>query len=1112
MVAVELLADVAQALDRVGWRSARVDLDADDADHGHGVERHHLEGHELRLAAAALIDAPLDDHDAILLEMHARGDERLREHDDLDRARGVLELDERHRIALLRHRLADRGDEPADRDRLPLLALLEIADRQIDLARELVGDVAERMARHEDAERLALARQQLLLLELARGHRRVRAAAATADGGVVEALEEVRLAGVAIGLRLAPRLHGLVEHQQHPAARIARRIERARADQALQHAARHVLRVDALGDVPDRDEAPIGLARLDDRAHRVLADVLDGAEAEADPPVHHREVALRRVDVRRQHLEPHRLALGDVERHLVLGVHHRRDQRRHVLGRIVGLQVRGAVRDQRVAGGVRLVERVLRRALVLVPHVRRDLGVDAVGGAALDEARLERCHQLGVLLADRLAQVIRLGGAEARQLLGDEHRLLLVDVDAHRRGEDRLEPRIGERDGLLPVLTPRVGGNVLHRARAVQGHQGDEVLELRRLDLPQRVAHAGALELEDAGRVALAEHRVRRLVVERQVRDVDLDALRLRDQPHGLVDDVEVAQAEEVHLEQAERLDVAHRVLRDEFGVRALALQRHVLDERAVADHDGGGVDRVLAHEALERARHVDQLLGRDLASVVGASDRRGIVVHLAQLLAGLQALLEADLDAVGDALGDAVDGAVRQAEHSTGVARGLLGGQLAERDDLRDALAAVLVDDVVHHALAAVHREVDVDIGHGLAARVEEALEQQVVADRIDVGDLEAVRHERAGRRAAAGADADALALGEPDEVPGHEEVVREAHLADRRQLEGQPIAQVLRGGGIAAGEPLLAQAGEVRERVLPVRHLVLGQPDRPQLELDVAALRDLERRRQQVSAVRLEHPLHLVGRLEEELLVGELEALVVGQHITGLDAEQDLVRIGVLGTQVVHVAGADRGQAELVGQLDQHGVDLPVLVQVGILDLDVEVLPAEDLDHQIHLLAGGGLVALHDRLVDAARQAAAQRDQTARVLLEQVEVDARLVVVALEIAEGDELDEVVVPLEVLGEQREVRPVAAAGRLLRATILDEVDLAADDRLDAGLRRRAVEVDRPRHRAVVGDRDGRHLELRRALDELADAARTVEDRVLGVAVEVDELGRHGRPS
>jgi hypothetical protein len=49
---------------------------------------------------------------------------------------------------------------------------------------------------------------------------------------------------------------------------------------------------------------------------------------------------------------------------------------------------------------------------------------------------------------------------------------------------------------------------------------------------------------------------------------------------------------------------------------------------------------------------------------------------------------------------------------------------------------------------------------------------------------------------------------------------------------------------------------------------------------------------------------------------------------------------------------------------------------------------------------------------------------------------------------------------------------------------------------------------------VVGEPDRRHLELRSPLGEGRDPARTVEDRVLGMDVEMDEIGRfgHGNPS
>ena len=77
----------------------------------------------------------------------------------------------------------------------------------------------------------------------------------------------------------------------------------------------------------------------------------------------------------------------------------------------------------------------------------------------------------------------------------------------------------------------------------------------------QRLAHALRLELEDADRVAAREHLVGLRVVEGDRLHLDLDASRAPDDVHGVLDHVEVAQPEEVHLQQADLLDRAHRVL-----------------------------------------------------------------------------------------------------------------------------------------------------------------------------------------------------------------------------------------------------------------------------------------------------------------------------------------------------------------------------------------------------------------------------------------------------------------------------------------------------------------------------------------------------------------------
>src|SRR5215203_286587 len=133
---------------------------------------------------------------------------------------------------------------------------------------------------------------------------------------------------------------------------------------------------------------------------------------------------------------------------------------------------------------------------------------------------------------------------------------------------------------------------------------------------------------------------------------------------------------------------------------------------------------------------------------------------------------------------------------------------------------------------------EVDVDVRHRLAAGVEEPLEEEVVLDRVDVGDLERVGGERACGRAAAGADADPVHLREVDEVPDDQEVVGEAHLTDRLQLELEPLPQLRRHLLVSPLEPLLAQLDEVIERVAVVRGREPRQQDVAELDLDRAAL----------------------------------------------------------------------------------------------------------------------------------------------------------------------------------------------------------------------------------------------------------------------------------
>ena len=64
--------------------------------------------------------------------------------------------------------------------------------------------------------------------------------------------------------------------------------------------------------------------------------------------------------------------------------------------------------------------------------------------------------------------------------------------------------------------------------------------------------------------------------------------------------------------------------------------------------------------------------------------------------------------------------------------------------------LDAEAIFDPGYDLIASLAIEVDVDVGRALAAPVEESLEEQVVAQRVDARDVQQVGDDAVGRRAA--------------------------------------------------------------------------------------------------------------------------------------------------------------------------------------------------------------------------------------------------------------------------------------------------------------------------------------------------------------------------
>ena len=100
----------------------------------------------------------------------------------------------------------------------------------------------------------------------------------------------------------------------------------------------------------------------------------------------------------------------------------------------------------------------------------------------------------------------------------------------------------------------------------------------------------------------------------------------------------------------------------------------------------------------------------------------------------------------------------------------------------------------VADHLVAAVLAEIDVEVRHRDALGIEEALENEPEADRIEIGDGQRIGHQRAGARTAARPDRNALRFRPLDEIGDDQEVAGIFHLHDDAELEGEALADSVR------------------------------------------------------------------------------------------------------------------------------------------------------------------------------------------------------------------------------------------------------------------------------------------------------------------------------
>ena len=163
---------------------------------------------------------------------------------------------------------------------------------------------------------------------------------------------------------------------------------------------------------------------------------------------------------------------------------------------------------------------------------------------------------------------------------------------------------------------------------------------------------------------------------------------------------------------------------------------------------------------------------------------------------------------------GQLVDLPQRHFQNTANIAHHPTRQKRAERDDLRDAIHAIPLANIGDDFVTAILAEVDIEIRHRNTFRIQKPLEQQIEAQRIQIGDGQRIGDQRPCTRAAPRPHRNALRFGPFDKIGNDEEISGELHIDDNVQLKRQPCG-VIRFREIGCQTVLAHPRNEARFRL---------------------------------------------------------------------------------------------------------------------------------------------------------------------------------------------------------------------------------------------------------------------------------------------------------
>ncbi len=346
-----------------------------------------------------------------------------------------------------------------------------------------------------------------------------------------------------------------------------------------------------------------------------------------------------------------------------------------------------------------------------------------------DKFLLQRSQFGFFLLGHRLAQHVCPCQREAGIDFCRQHRLFLIDHDAIRLFQNRLEFQSRIMDILRnpPVLD--IHRNAVLGSRAEQCQRSGDVFKAHRPDLSQQCFHTFRFDLENPERIRIAEYLISPVIIQRNLIQAER-RIFFPDLLHDLLNRREIPVSEKVHLDQAAGFQIVLVILARLHIAVDFHRRNHFIQRQRRHD-DAGRMDARMARQSLQLCSNAKQVL----VFFFGLYDFPQAVIFG-------QRLLQRDAGTIGNQAADEIDIPLIHGKHFADIPDHLLRPEGSERHDVGNMVIPVFLPDIINDILSPVILDIRVDIRHGYPVRIQESFKQQIPADRINHRDAEAVRN----------------------------------------------------------------------------------------------------------------------------------------------------------------------------------------------------------------------------------------------------------------------------------------------------------------------------------------------------------------------------------